>query len=175
VKRKRAQGHEDQEQGHSVPHSDDHSDDTDSHSHPHPTPPNQNQDQHQQEDDVAKRYASLQTSLQRKTSLRDALALKCKQYTALHTLLQPLQNPKVDIQHNLVTKDNTALDAEMRRLRVLVARVENGLGKLQGGEGLGVEGEQSEDIEQIGQGERCDGSGLEQIESEKVQALLGLG
>ena len=75
----------------------------------------------------AELYDQLHARLSTQIKRRDQLKLRLAQMKNLRQLLEPFDNPKVDIQPNLTTKDNTELEAEMSKMRILMAKVGSGL------------------------------------------------
>ncbi|KAJ9496306.1 hypothetical protein H2202_008264 [Exophiala xenobiotica] len=70
----------------------------------------------------AEMYTRLRQDLLDLSQARDALKQKMAKYKSLQRLMEPLGNPQVNIQPNLITKDGE-LSKELERMRVLLARV----------------------------------------------------
>ncbi|KAK5087003.1 hypothetical protein LTR05_004174 [Lithohypha guttulata] len=78
-------------------------------------------------DQQTAKYAELRERLLARSQRRKDLQRKMARYKHLQTLLRPLENPHVNIQPNLVTRDNKELESELVRMRVLLARAGNAL------------------------------------------------
>ena len=68
-------------------------------------------------------------------------------------LLSPLEEPKVNVQHNLVTRDGE-LGKELERMKILLARVGGKLGKRTGEEEEEEEEEDDDAMEVDGAAEK---------------------
>ena len=82
-------------------------------------------EQQQQDEELAQKYAQLRQRLLVQHAQRKQLQRKVAQLKKLESLLKPFEKPQENIQPNLVTRDNKALEAEMSKMRVLLARVGN--------------------------------------------------
>lgn len=82
----------------------------------------------------AELYDQLHARLSTQIEHRDQLRLKLVQIKKLLQLLEPFDDPKADIQPNLTTKDNTELETELSKMRILMAKLGSTLQrqKLQG-------------------------------------------
>ena len=80
-----------------------------------------------QDDPQARRYSELRGQLHSHAERRNELRRKLRQYKRLQGLLAPFEKPSTNIQPNLITKDNKELEAELAKMRVLLARVGNGI------------------------------------------------
>lgn len=76
-----------------------------------------------EEDDEAIRYQQVRDRMIARLQQRKNLQKRLAQYKQLQLLLRPLEKPKENIQPNLVTRDNKALETELAKTRVLLARV----------------------------------------------------
>ncbi|KAK7883656.1 hypothetical protein LTR67_011066 [Exophiala xenobiotica] len=77
---------------------------------------------HETNAEEADMYSRLRQQLLDLSHARDALKQKVAKYKSLQRLMEPLENPQVNIQPNLITKDGE-LSKELERMRVLLARV----------------------------------------------------
>lgn len=77
---------------------------------------------HETNAEEAEMYTRLRQELLGLSHARDALKQKVAKYKSLQRLMEPLDNPLVNIQPNLITKDGE-LSKELERMRVLLARV----------------------------------------------------
>ncbi|KAI9878051.1 MAG: hypothetical protein M1830_002066 [Pleopsidium flavum] len=105
----------------------------------------------------SKRYQQLQARLVALNAQRQTQKHKLAQYRQLQQMLEPFKNPQVDIQPNLVTRDGE-LEKELDRMRILIARVSNGM---QGREEDGSVGGELEEEE-------------EKSTEEKLAGVLGM-
>lgn len=84
----------------------------------------ENDDEHIDDaDDYEHLHVKLSTQIDRRDQLRGRLA----QLKKLQALLEPFEDPIVNIQPNLITRDNKELDNELARMRILMAKVGSGL------------------------------------------------
>ncbi|KAK5072326.1 hypothetical protein LTR70_010443 [Exophiala xenobiotica] len=85
------------------------------------------QEEESQAEPQARAYTALREKLHSQTERRDELRRKLGQYKKLRALLTPFDKPQESIQPNLVTRDNKELEAELAKMRVLLARVGKGI------------------------------------------------
>jgi len=85
------------------------------------------QEEESQAEPQAHAYTVLREKLHSQTERRDELRKKLGQYKKLRGLLTPFDKPQENIQPNLVTRDNKELEAELAKMRVLLARVGRGI------------------------------------------------
>ncbi|KAK5943893.1 hypothetical protein PMZ80_003174 [Knufia obscura] len=111
-------------------------------------------------DRQAQRYNDLREELQAQTVRRDKLRKRLGQYKKLQSLLTPFEKPQEDIQPNLVTRDNKELEAELAKMRVLLARV-----------GSKIQGQQHGAQDQEGRRRNED----VMSDTTRLEAVLGLG
>lgn len=119
-----------------------------------------NQEEGAQADVQAHEYIELREKLRLQTERRDQLKRKLGHYERLRALLEPFDKAQENIQPNLVTKDNKELEAELAKMRVLLARV-----------GRGIQAQQHPSREKSHDATR------ENImtDAKKLEAVLGLG
>jgi len=87
------------------------------------------------------RYQQLQARLVALNAQRQTQKHKLAQYRQLQRLLEPFKHPQADIQPNLVTKDGE-LGKELDKMRILIARVSNGMQGLKEGGTMNEEREE---------------------------------
>lgn len=114
----------------------------------------------QQEEPQARAYAELRERLRSQNERRDELRRKLGQYKKLRGLLTPFEKPQDNIQPNLVTRDNKELEAELAKMRVLLARV-----------GRGIQSQQHQTQAQHHEAIREN----VMTDAKKLEAVLGLG
>ena len=111
------------------------------------------------DDEEEEEYTALRARLASSMDKRDAQRRRLEQYKTLRGMLGPFERPKENVQPNLVTRDGE-MARELERMRVLIARVVAGVGRVddgvllpaareeEGGDGFGVE----EDVDVDGEG-----------------------
>lgn len=77
----------------------------------------------------AESYSQLRAQLVSKIEYRDQLRRKLAEMKRLQNLLEPFEDPKQNIQPNLVTKDNKELEQELSKMRILMAKVGSNLSR----------------------------------------------
>jgi len=108
----------------------------------------------------AREYIELREKLRSQTERRDQLRRKLSHYKRLRALLEPFDKAQENIQPNLVTKDNKELQAELAKMRVLLARV-----------GRGIQAQQHPSREKSHDATRENTT----TDAKKLETVLGLG
>lgn len=85
--------------------------------------PGQRRREQRRTDPQEHNYTDLRENLHFQITRRNELRRKLSRYKKLRTLLVSFEKPKENIQPNLVTKDNKELEAELAKMRILLARV----------------------------------------------------
>ncbi|KAI9759799.1 MAG: hypothetical protein M4579_002098 [Chaenotheca gracillima] len=98
------------------------------------------------------RYIQLQDRLKALNAQRNTARQRLATYRDLETRLQPLQNPRQNVQPNLVTK-NGELGKELERMRILMARV---AGRIEGLKGEEEQGDAGRDVRTKSELEKLD-------------------
>lgn len=78
-------------------------------------------------DNEGLRYSELRERIVAQSERKANLQRKLAQYQQLQMLLKPVQNPTQNVQPNLVNKEKKALESELAKTRVLLARVGHAL------------------------------------------------
>ena len=68
-------------------------------------------------------YLLLREQLLEDSTKRDKLQQKIAALKKLRALIEPFEDPKENVQPNLMTKDNTEIKNELSRMKILMARV----------------------------------------------------
>lgn len=91
---------------------------------------------HERQQDEAETYMHLREELVELSERRDTMKKRLAQYRHLKKLLEPLDEPQKNVQPNLVTRDGE-LSQALDKMKVLLARVTEGVGKTQESRGTG--------------------------------------
>ena len=121
-----------------------------------------------------KTFTTLQQRLKTLNERRRQAKERVERCQALRNLLDPFADPEENVQANLITKGGE-VERELERMKMLLLRVERGVGGLGGLGGLGerrrrVDGEEGDGMEGLEWEEGQDGDG---DGDGKVLRLLG--